>query len=254
MSGTGLRLVVPMAGRGSRFRVEGVQTPKPLVVVQGRPLFEWAVRSVLASTDVAELVVVVLEQHVRESQIDVAVVERFPEARLVVLPDTPNGSALSCLAGARAVQGSGPVAFADSDQAFSAPTLRRDVGRLAAGEVQGLVPWFRADSPAYSYGVFDAGDRLTGIAEKQVVSERALAGLYAFSGPEEFARLTAVAEDATEPGQEVYLSQVVRALLAEDATVLGVPLAWHAPYGTPAEVAEHHARPELPTLLPAAGA
>ncbi|MDP9412820.1 MAG: hypothetical protein M3Q08_01745 [Pseudomonadota bacterium] len=37
-----LAMVMPMAGRGSRFAREGILQPKPLVDLGGKPFFWWA--------------------------------------------------------------------------------------------------------------------------------------------------------------------------------------------------------------------
>src|SRR4029079_9269418 len=43
---SGVALVMPMAGRGSRFVRAGRAEPKPLIDVAGRPAFWWAAESV----------------------------------------------------------------------------------------------------------------------------------------------------------------------------------------------------------------
>ena len=41
-----LHLILPMAGRGSRFFKNGFVCPKPLIEINGKPFFYWAARSV----------------------------------------------------------------------------------------------------------------------------------------------------------------------------------------------------------------
>ena len=41
-----LHIVMPMAGEGSRFLKEGWTTPKPLIELNGQPLFKHAISSV----------------------------------------------------------------------------------------------------------------------------------------------------------------------------------------------------------------
>ena len=35
-----LNIVIPMAGRGSRFQTQGYQLPKPLIPIHGKPMIE----------------------------------------------------------------------------------------------------------------------------------------------------------------------------------------------------------------------
>ena len=44
-----LHLILPMAGRGSRFFENGFVCPKPLIEIHGKPFFYWAARSVESS-------------------------------------------------------------------------------------------------------------------------------------------------------------------------------------------------------------
>ena len=41
-----LHLILPMAGRGSRFFENGFVCPKPLIEINGKPFFYWAARSI----------------------------------------------------------------------------------------------------------------------------------------------------------------------------------------------------------------
>ena len=43
-----LHIIMPMAGEGSRFLKEGWTTPKPLIMLNGIPLFKHAINSVLS--------------------------------------------------------------------------------------------------------------------------------------------------------------------------------------------------------------
>ena len=52
-----LHLILPMAGRGSRFFENGFVCPKPLIEIAGKPFFYWAARSIdsAAAGDMAVL-------------------------------------------------------------------------------------------------------------------------------------------------------------------------------------------------------
>ena len=38
-----LNIVVPMAGAGSRFALQGFKDPKPLIPVSGKPMIQWVI-------------------------------------------------------------------------------------------------------------------------------------------------------------------------------------------------------------------
>src|SRR3954471_10466547 len=41
-----LNIIIPMAGRGSRFADAGYTTPKPLIPVGGRAMIEWIIENI----------------------------------------------------------------------------------------------------------------------------------------------------------------------------------------------------------------
>lgn len=61
-----MRIVMPMAGRGSRLGSGTQDLPKPLVPVAGRPMLRWAMES-LRGVDCSLFIAVVLAEHDRGS-------------------------------------------------------------------------------------------------------------------------------------------------------------------------------------------
>ena len=49
-----LHLILPMAGRGSRFFENGFVCPKPLIEIAGKPFFYWATTSTRPSASTSE--------------------------------------------------------------------------------------------------------------------------------------------------------------------------------------------------------
>ena len=75
-----LHLILPMAGRGSRFFENGFVCPKPLIEIHGKPFFYWAARSIEKFVDCADVTFVVLEEHIREFAIDQKIRACWPAA------------------------------------------------------------------------------------------------------------------------------------------------------------------------------
>ncbi|MDR3513044.1 MAG: NTP transferase domain-containing protein [Caulobacteraceae bacterium] len=230
-----LSLVMPMAGRGSRFTREGRLTPKPLIELAGAPLFAWAVESVRRAGEVGEMVFVVLDEHVREHRIDETILRRYPEARLVVLDEVTSGAAETAALGVTELSGAGPFAVNDCDHAFrprDLPTLVRGLEAGAAGALVG----FASTSPAYSYVRLNPAGEVTATAEKQVIGPYAIAGCYLFARPAAFtARLERYRRGCPYP--ELFISGLYDAMAREGERVLFQPLARHVSFGTPEELA-----------------
>ena len=61
-----MKVVVPMAGRGSRFASTAGTVPKPLIPVMGRPMVSWALRSI-ENVLFNQIIFIALKEHVEVS-------------------------------------------------------------------------------------------------------------------------------------------------------------------------------------------
>ena len=115
-----LHLILPMAGRGSRFFENGFVCPKPLIEIAGKPFFYWAARSIEKYVDCADLTFVVLEEHIRDFAIDAKIKAYWPNARIIALPAVTEGAAITALRGAEGLPDGEPLLFNDCDHLSSA--------------------------------------------------------------------------------------------------------------------------------------
>ena len=113
-----LHLILPMAGRGSRFFENGFVCPKPLIEIAGKPFFYWAARSIEKYVDCADLTFVVLEEHIRDFAIDAKIKAYWPNARIIALPAVTEGAAITALRGAEGLPDGEPLLFNDCDHLF----------------------------------------------------------------------------------------------------------------------------------------
>ena len=234
MSTADLALVIPAAGRGSRFGEAGIALPKPLIELHGRPFLWWSAHSVLRAARVRELVFVVLREHVRDHAIDRRILDWFPQARVVVVEQVTAGAAQTAAIGVAALSAHGPVAINDCDHAFASPPLDGVLDRLRRGAAGALMS-FRSRNPAYSYLKLDAQGRIQGTVEKQVVSEHAIAGCYLFADSAGFEPL--LRDYALEcPYPELFVSGMFDLLARRGLAVERVDLQRHVPFGTVQEL------------------
>lgn len=230
-----LALVMPMAGRGSRFAADGIDVPKPLIHVAGKPFFWWAVESVRRRVALREALFVVLREHVEAHSIDRAILQHYPDARIVAIDEPTDGAAETAAIGVAALAAEGPVAINDCDHAFHARDLPALVAAMADGAAGALVG-FRSNDPAYSFVRLADDGTVIGTVEKQVVSPFAIAGCYLFAGPDLFAE-TLAAYRAVCPYDELFVSGLANILCDRGERILFQPLIEHRSFGTPRELA-----------------
>ncbi len=227
-------MVMPMAGRGSRFAREGVLQPKPLVELAGKPFFWWATESVRRAAPVREMAFVVLQDHVDDFAIDHRILEYYPDARIVVIPDVTSGAAETAKVGLEALESAGPVAINDSDHAFVAPDLVVAANSMP-GALDAALLCFPSSSDAYSYVRLDERGQVVGTVEKQVVSPYAIAGCYLFSAPSLFLSLYEEYRLGC-PYDELFVSGIYNRLAEGGGRIGKLVAERHVSFGTPEEL------------------
>jgi dTDP-glucose pyrophosphorylase len=240
-----LALVMPMAGKGSRFQDHGLLIPKPLIELSGHPFFWWSVESVRRAIPVREIVFVVLADHVERFGIDTRIRAFYPAARIVSLPGVTSGAAESAAVGVESLATSGPFAVNDCDHAFLSLGMAPVAERLQ-GRTEGALLGFQARSPGYSYVQFDDQRRVIGTVEKRAVSDFAIAGCYLFADAHQFSERFAEYR-RTCPYEELFLSGMYNTIVHAGGEVLFHELARHVAFGTPEEY-ERASRADLSSL------
>ena len=234
-----LHLVMPMAGRGSRFFENGFVMPKPLIEINGRPFFYWATQSIAKFVDCADITFVVLEEHIRDHAIDREIKTYYPDAKIVALPEVTEGAAITALRGAESLPDDEPLLFNDCDHLFLCKPFNEfcKAGDFANGP-DGALLTFASDSPAYSYLQYGADGRVCHTVEKQVVSHDAICGAYYFKNKQLYA--SACAEYLNHCDyKEFFVSGIYNVLAARGADLRGFATDLHLPFGTPAESVSH---------------
>lgn len=228
-----LALIIPAAGRGSRFTKLGIREPKPLIDLQGRPFFWWSVESVRRVFPLRQLIFVVLQEHISEFAIDKVIKGFYPDATIVAIPEVTSGAAETAKIGLSALHAPGPIAINDCDHAFICPAMN-GVTHPFGDDCEGVLMSFRSSNAAYSYIRLDARGEIVGTVEKQVVSPFAIAGCYFFADAGRFSALYELYKSEC-PYPELFVSGIFN-LLAEKQLKIGMlELQKHCSFGTPEE-------------------
>ena len=242
---TAVNLVVPMAGRGSRFAREGILQPKPLVELAGKPFFWWAVESIRRAVHVEQMVFVVLEDHALRWKLAQCIRAFYPAAEIISLPTVTAGSAETASLGVSALRNQLPVLINDCDHAFVATELPKAAEQLGP-DLDGLLLTFRSDSPNYSFVQLGPEGQVTGTVEKLAASPYAIAGCYGFGSRALFDEQYRAYLHAC-PYPELFVSGMYNQMLKDKLRVRKLVLDEHFAFGTPEELAA--VRPRVQSSL-----
>jgi len=218
-----LNIVIPMAGRGSRFSQAGYTVPKPLIPVGGRPMIQWVIDNVRPAR-AHRFIFLCLGEHLeRYSDIPATLHGLCPGCEIVTVDRVTEGAACTVLLARNLIDSDAPLMIANSDQFVE---LGID-DYLAAGDapgVGGLIMTFWSDHPKWSYCRMRADGTVREVVEKEVVSNDATVGIYNFRSGKDFVRAAdaMIAADFRVNG-EFYVAPVYNRLIDEGHKVITVP-------------------------------
>ena len=175
-----MKIIVPMAGRGSRLRPHTLTIPKPLIPVAGKPIVQWLVEDIVkvCGKKVDEIAFVIGDfgKEVEESLVKVA--EELGAKGSIYYQDEPLGTAHAILCAKDSLEGNCVVAFAD--------TLFKADFTLDSSR-DGIIWVNQIDDPS-AFGVVKLNEEniITDFVEKPAtfISDLAIIGIYYFNNGE----------------------------------------------------------------------
>lgn len=231
-----INVVMPMAGRGSRFAQIGVTTPKPLIPVRGKPMYAWAVDG-LPLERVRQLIFVCLREHLENLELAADITRRYGRFQPVILSlnHVTEGQACTVLVARELINGDEPLAIYNADT-YCPTTLGQALDRL--GPVDGLLDVFHAAGEKWSFARVDDAGRVLETAEKHRISPWATTGLYYFGRGADFVRhAEAMIRANQRTDGEFYVAPVYNRMIAAGADVRINPVDDVWVLGTPEDLA-----------------
>jgi dTDP-glucose pyrophosphorylase len=208
-----LTIVVPMAGRGSRFADAGYKDPKPLIPVKGVPMIKLVIENLRPSRP-HRFVFICQREHVRAYGLKTRLRGWAPGCEIIQLDGITEGAACSVLT-AEAFLDDTPLMIANSDQYLD---VSIDDYLEAMVGLDGMIMTMTAHDPKWSFVAVDPRGYATQLAEKVPISDEATVGLYNFARGRDFAAAARemIARDLRVNG-EFYVAPVYNMLIEKGA-------------------------------------
>lgn len=229
-----------MAGEGSRFVNAGWTTPKPLIPLEGKPLFLHAIDSVKIPGINLKYSFIVRQEHIDKYNLDKNIKAILPDANIFSVLKTTRGAVETCLMAQSAISPDDAVIVMDCDLEFSSNQfnafIKTALEQSPTEAKGGALVSFESDSSKYSYAEIDGNGRVIRTAEKEVISNHALCGAYFFSSAKEFLEKANELVNAPMEKPELYVSLLYNKLLADGSPVFLAPMEHYRSFGTPEEL------------------
>ena len=211
-----LTIVIPMAGRGSRFALEGYVDPKPLIPVEGMPMIQLVIENLRPSRP-HRFVFICQREHVTAYGLNAKLEAWASGCAIVALDGVTEGAACTVLTARSYIDG-GPLMIANSDQ-FIDISIDDYLATMDEG-FDGLIMTMKANDPKWSFVGFGADGSVDRVVEKEVISDEATVGIYNFASGADFlnAADAMIASDMRVNG-EFYVAPVYNDLIARGARI-----------------------------------
>lgn len=168
-------ILLPIAGNGQRFVDGGYKTIKPLIEFEGKYLIQKSMESI--DYENSNLIFIVRNEHVETFNLDLKLKEIFgQEITIIILENQTDGALCTCLFAERYIDNDSPLIIFTPDCYFEPKFSLKNI----SPDYDGAVSTFSSTSPAHSYVQLNAENFVTRAAEKEVISENAVGGLYYF--------------------------------------------------------------------------
>lgn len=204
-------VVMPMAGRGSRFAGSGYAQPKPLIPVLGKPMFIHALRSI-EGIHFSKLIIVALEEHERDYHISGSIAHLGQHVELVLLPDVTDGQLCTVLAASAHLRKNEDLLIVSSDT-IVVSGIGTDIQTMPEN-CKGLISVANMPGDRWSFARTDVSGKVVEVAEKVRISDHASTGLYYFSNASEFISIgEAMVRNQEKTKGEYYVIPVYQKLI-----------------------------------------
>lgn len=239
-----LHVIMPMAGEGSRFLKAGWITPKPLIELNGQPLFKHAISSVFAPDIPMKYSFIVRQEHIEKYAIDKGIMSFLPSANIFSVLKTTCGAVETCLMAEKAIDDEDSIIVMDCDLEFRSRKFLEIIREILAQPVDkaegGALVSFNSSEPKYSYAAIDDDGLVTRTAEKEVISNHALCGAYFFSTGWRFKQIAhQLLNEPDFKKPEYYVSLLYNYMLQNGEKVHMATMEEYYSYGTPEELGRY---------------
>lgn len=173
-----MTIIMPMAGRGSRFSEKGFAIPKPFISVLGKPIFQWALESIL-DLHFSKLILVALRDHADQFQINQFIPEQLKEKTRIILLESPTEGQLCTVLACKDVLDENDDLLIISSDTYVKSNLKSSILNQKP-DSRGIISVANLPGDRWSFAKPDPTGRVVEVTEKIRISDFASTGLYYF--------------------------------------------------------------------------
>jgi dTDP-glucose pyrophosphorylase len=201
-------ILIPMAGRGSRFEEQGYTDKKPFIDVNGKPMIHRVIENLGMEFDKEYMFILIClqEDYDKYDFTEFEKVIGHNSYDVVILDDVTEGAAQTVLTAKHLINDDTPLMTMNSDQ-----LVDWDIERLfeMCEQFDGVIPCFYGEGNAWSYARTLDNGYVQEVAEKKQISKYATAGYYYWKKGSDFVKYAEqMIKDNSRTNGEFYVAPV----------------------------------------------
>lgn len=209
-------LIIPMAGRGSRYANVGYTTPKPLIEINGKPMLYHAFQSV---KDVLydKVIFIALKEHEQTYGVSKLIKkEIITDFELILLDDVTEGQLCTVLTASHFFKENQAILIAASDSLIESNIAKE----VKTSQADGIISVINLPGEQWSFAKTDENGKVIEVAEKTRISDYASTGIYYFNDAKRFEQYAKrlIQQKETTKG-EYYIMPLYNKYIAEGAMI-----------------------------------
>lgn len=231
-----INIVIPMAGRGSRFSQAGYTFPKPLIDVNNKPMIQIVTEN-LGIT--GRYIFLVLGEHYDQYALRylLPLITQPNECEIVKVDQVTEGAACTVLLSKDLINNDDELILANSDQ-WVDWVPDHFLRYMRDNNADGGMLTFTSTHPKWSFArLDDRTNRVLEVAEKKPISNHATVGIYYYKHGRDFvdAAERMIKKDVRVNG-EFYVCPVFNEMIEDGKNVMIYPVAEMRGLGTPEDL------------------
>ena len=230
-----MKILIPMAGEGSRFAKEGYTFPKPLIDVSGKPMIQAVVENLDFDCD---YVFLVRKKHIEQYSGILDTLDRITNGRFeyVEVDGLTEGAACTALLAEEYIDNDEGLLIANSDQ-FIDYESENFLTLKSLTDVDAMVFTFNAVHPKWSFVKTNSRGFVTEVAEKRPISNIATCGIYWYRRGSDFVKYAKQMIDKDiRVNNEFYIAPVYNELIQDGKTLVPFYVSKMWGLGTPEDL------------------
>jgi len=215
-----LNIVVPMAGKGSRFVKEGYSDPKPLIMIKNKRMIEVVINNLTPICE-HQFIFVCQEEHYKEYDLETIFSKSCENFKVVTINGITEGAAITVLKARSYFDNDSALMIANSDQWIDVD-INDYLDDMKARNLDGSMLTMKAEDPKWSYAKVGSDDLVSEVVEKIVISDEATVGIYNFKSGHDFCEYADfMVEKNIRSNNEFYVAPVY-SFMAQEGKKIGV--------------------------------